>query len=43
MGTVYAVEQIEPIRQRVALKVIRGGLDSANVVGRFGAERPGRP
>ncbi|HSB56173.1 MAG TPA: serine/threonine-protein kinase [Gemmatimonadales bacterium] len=39
MGTVYAAEQVQPIRRRVALKVIRGGLDSANVVARFEAER----
>jgi eukaryotic-like serine/threonine-protein kinase len=39
MGTVYAAEQIQPIRRRVALKVIRGGLDSANAVARFEAER----
>ena len=39
MGTVYAAEQIQPIRRRVALKVIRGGLDSANAIARFEAER----
>ncbi|MGE5231293.1 MAG: protein kinase domain-containing protein [Deltaproteobacteria bacterium] len=39
MGTVYAADQTSPIRRRVALKVIRGGLDSASVVARFETER----
>ena len=39
MGIVYEAEQIEPVRRRVALKVIRAGMDTASVVTRFEAER----
>ena len=39
MGLVYLAEQEEPIRRRVALKVIKPGLDSARVIARFEAER----
>ena len=39
MGTVYMAEQIEPVRRRVALKVIKAGLDTKQVVARFEAER----
>jgi len=39
MGTVYAAEQTAPIRRRVALKLIRLGMDSREVIGRFEAER----
>src|SRR5205085_717737 len=39
MGTVYLVEQEEPVRRRVALKVIKAGMDSAHVIGRFEQER----
>src|SRR5258707_12489719 len=39
MGTVWLAEQQEPIRRLVALKVIRTGLDSAQGVARFEAER----
>ena len=39
MGVVYMAEQLEPIRRRVALKIIKPGLDSRQVVGRFEAER----
>ena len=39
MGEVYEAEQRSPIRRRVALKVIRGGLDSEQVVARFESER----
>jgi serine/threonine protein kinase len=39
MGTVYVAEQQHPVRRRVAIKVIRAGLDSARVVARFEAER----
>ena len=39
MGVVYLAEQAEPIRRRVALKVIRRGLNSHQVVARFKAER----
>ncbi|HUR93765.1 MAG TPA: serine/threonine-protein kinase [Gemmatimonadales bacterium] len=39
MGTVYEAEQLEPIRRTVALKVIRRGMDTAEVLGRFASER----
>jgi WD40 repeat protein/serine/threonine protein kinase len=39
MGLVYLAEQQEPVRRRVALKIIRPGLDSAPVIARFEAER----
>src|SRR5688572_21228005 len=38
-GTVYMAEQEEPVRRRVALKVIKRGMDSREVVARFEAER----
>jgi serine/threonine protein kinase/tetratricopeptide (TPR) repeat protein len=39
MGTVYMAEQEAPVRRKVALKVIKAGMDSAQVVARFEAER----
>nr|MCU0755507.1 protein kinase [Xanthomonadales bacterium] len=39
MGVVYLAEQNEPVQRRVALKLIRAGLDSAQVLARFAAER----
>lgn len=39
MGIVYEAEQSEPVRRRVALKVIKLGMDTRNVVARFEAER----
>ena len=38
-GTVYAAEQTEPVVRRVALKVIKPGMDSREVIARFEAER----
>jgi tetratricopeptide (TPR) repeat protein len=38
-GTVYMAEQAEPIRRRVALKVIKLGMDTKQVIARFEAER----
>src|SRR3989440_8982055 len=38
-GVVYMAEQEEPIRRRVALKVIKLGMDTKHVVARFEAER----
>jgi non-specific serine/threonine protein kinase/serine/threonine-protein kinase len=38
-GTVYMAEQESPIRRRVAVKVIKPGMDSREVVGRFESER----
>jgi WD40 repeat protein/serine/threonine protein kinase len=39
MGEVWVAEQQEPIRRRVALKVIKPGMDSRAVLARFEAER----
>jgi len=39
MGVVYMAEQEEPVRRRVALKVIKPGMDTRQVVARFEAER----
>ena len=39
MGAVFLAEQGEPVRRRVALKLIKPGLDSAQVIARFAAER----
>src|SRR5215467_12309538 len=39
MGTVYLAEQLEPIRRRVALKVVKLGMDTAQVLARFNNER----
>jgi len=39
MGTVWVAEQLEPVRRRVALKLIKAGMDSRAVLGRFEAER----
>jgi eukaryotic-like serine/threonine-protein kinase len=38
-GVVYMAEQQEPVRRRVALKVIKLGMDTKQVVARFEAER----
>src|SRR5215831_10093549 len=38
-GVVYMAEQTEPVRRRVALKVIKLGMDTLSVIGRFEAER----
>jgi serine/threonine protein kinase/Tfp pilus assembly protein PilF len=39
MGLVYVAEQTQPVRRRVALKVIKPGMDSRQVIARFEAER----
>src|SRR5262245_32501868 len=39
MGTVWMAEQKEPIQRRVAVKVIKSGMDSKQVLARFEAER----
>src|SRR5215213_5869805 len=39
MGLVFVAEQQHPVRRRVALKVIKPGMDSRQVVARFEAER----
>ena len=38
-GIVYVAEQEEPVRRRVALKVIKLGMDTKSVIARFEAER----
>jgi eukaryotic-like serine/threonine-protein kinase len=38
-GVVYVAEQEEPVRRRVALKVIKLGMDTKSVLARFDAER----
>ncbi len=39
MGMVYLAEQTEPVKRRVALKVIKPGMDSRQIIARFEAER----
>jgi serine/threonine protein kinase/tetratricopeptide (TPR) repeat protein len=39
MGKVYMAEQEKPMRRRVALKIIKPGIDTEQVVARFEAER----
>jgi WD40 repeat protein/serine/threonine protein kinase len=39
MGLVFVAEQQHPVRRRVALKIIKPGMDSAQVIARFEAER----
>ncbi|MGA2258532.1 MAG: serine/threonine-protein kinase, partial [Thermoguttaceae bacterium] len=39
MGIVYMAEQQEPVRRKVAVKIIKPGMDSAQVIARFEAER----
>src|SRR5204863_3363678 len=38
-GIVYMAEQEEPVRRRVALKIIKLGMDTRQVIARFEAER----
>ncbi len=38
-GVVYLAEQQEPVRRRVALKIIKPGMDTQQVIARFEAER----
>ena len=39
MGTVWLAEQIEPVRRKVAIKLVKAGMDSKQVLARFEAER----
>src|SRR5262245_58895113 len=39
MGTVYLAEQDEPVKRWVALKIIKAGMDSAQIIARFEQER----
>ena len=42
MGTAYLAEQHEPTRGHVALKVVKLGMDTSQVLARFANERQGR-
>ena len=39
MGEVWLAEQLEPVRRKVAIKVIKAGMDTKQVVARFESER----
>jgi eukaryotic-like serine/threonine-protein kinase len=39
MGTVWVAEQLQPVRRRVAIKLIKPGMDSRQVLSRFELER----
>ncbi len=39
MGTVFMAEQTQPVRRTVALKLMKPGMDSRQLLARFGAER----
>ena len=39
MGVVYVAEQAEPVQRKVAIKVIKPGMDTREVIARFDAER----
>jgi serine/threonine protein kinase/tetratricopeptide (TPR) repeat protein len=39
MGVVYMAEQEQPVQRKVALKIIKAGMDSRHVLARFEAER----
>ena len=39
MGEVWLAEQSQPVRRQVAVKVIRTGMDTAQVLARFNNER----
>jgi non-specific serine/threonine protein kinase/serine/threonine-protein kinase len=39
MGEVWLAEQKEPVRRRVAIKLIKAGMDTREVVARFESER----
>jgi hypothetical protein len=39
MGVVYMAEQTQPVSRRVALKIVKPGMDSREILARFEAER----
>ena len=39
MGTVFMAEQTQPVKRKVALKLIKAGMDSRQIIARFEAER----
>jgi serine/threonine protein kinase len=38
-GVVFMAEQTQPVRRKVALKILKGGMDSRHVIARFAQER----
>src|SRR5262245_58994305 len=38
-GLVFVAEQLQPVRRKVALKIIKPGMDTRDVIARFEAER----
>src|SRR5580765_6185137 len=38
-GVVFMAEQVEPVQRKVALKIIKAGMDTKEVIARFEAER----
>jgi tetratricopeptide (TPR) repeat protein len=43
MGSVWMAQQTEPVKRLVAVKLIKAGMDSRQVIARFEAERQGLP
>jgi len=39
MGSVWVADQLKPVKRRVAIKLIKAGMDSKQVLARFEAER----
>jgi eukaryotic-like serine/threonine-protein kinase len=39
VGEVWLAEQMQPVRRKVVLKIIKAGMDTAQVIARFEAER----
>ncbi|AMV17396.1 Serine/threonine-protein kinase PknB [Planctomyces sp. SH-PL14] len=39
MGSVWVAEQQQPVKRKVAVKLVKAGMDSRHVLARFGAER----
>src|SRR4051812_13565420 len=39
MGAVFMAEQLEPVQRKVALKLVKPGMDSSQVIARFEVER----
>jgi hypothetical protein len=39
MGSVWVAEQSQPVKRKVALKLIKAGMDSKSVLAQFDAER----
>jgi eukaryotic-like serine/threonine-protein kinase len=39
MGSVWMAEQTQPVKRKVALKLVKAGMDSKTVLARFEAER----